>query len=211
MSRRPAIVLWLIRAGDTDWDESDRLRGDEDLPLSHGGRAASIEAFERAATLPFEAPARIHHPTDEAATETARLAATRLGGRPRKDDELADPALGVLAGLSLEELRERFERRARQWEEDPSDLVPPDGEPLTDARHRLVDAVRAILRRRPATVGLVLHDLAAGFVRSALAGGGERNPRRWMEGRPRVEIWVLPADAADRLDHAVPEPLDRSL
>lgn len=204
-------MLWLIRAGDTDWDESDRLRGDEDLPLSRGGRAASVEAFERAATLPFASPGRIHHPTDAAATETARLAAERLGGRPRKDDELADPALGVLAGLSLAELRERFERRARQWEEDPSDLVPPEGEPLTDARDRLVEAVQAILRRRPPTVGLVLHDLAAGFVRSALAGGGERNPRRWMEGRPRVEIWVLPTDAAERLDHPTAEPVDRTV
>ena len=202
MSRRPSIVLWLVRAGETDWDESDRLRGDEDLPLSKGGRAASIEAFERATTLPFPPPARIHHPLDSGASETAKLAAKALGGRPRGNDELADPALGVLAGLSMIELRDRFERRARQWEEDPSNLVPPEGEPLADARTRLVDALRIILKRRPPTVGLVLHELAAGFVRAALAGTTDGNPRRWMEGRPRVEMWLLPLDAAARL--AVP-------
>lgn len=192
-------MLWLVRAGETDWDESDRLRGDEDLPLSKGGRAASIEAFERATTLPFPPPGRIHHPLDSGATETAKLAGEALGGRPRGNDELADPALGVLAGLSLIELRDRFERRARQWEEDPSNLVPPEGEPLAEARTRLVDALRIILKRKPPTVGLVLHELAAGFVRAALAGTKDGNPRRWMEGRPRVEVWVLPLDAAARL------------
>ena len=210
VSRRPSIVLWLIRAGETDWDDSDRLRGDEDLPLSKGGRAASIEAFERATTMPFAPPARIHHPLDSGATETARLASSALGGRPRGNDELADPALGVLAGLSMIELRDRFERRARQWEDDPSNLVPPEGEPFADARTRLVDALRAILKRKPPTVGLVLHELAGGFVRAALAGTTDGNPRRWMEGRPRVELWVLPLDAAARLARPVRETSDRA-
>ena len=127
-------------------------------------------------------------------TASAWLPLLEASGEP------ASPALGVLAGLSLEDLRERFERRARQWEEDPSDLVPPEGEPILDARKRLITAVASIVRRRPAVVGLVCHDLAAGLVRSALAGESGGNPRRWMEGRPRVELWVLPPDAAGRLD-----------
>ena len=194
--------MWLLRAGDTEWDEAERLRGDEELPMSRAGLAATTEAFERAAAMTFPRPGRIHHPLDPAASETARLAARTIGGRPKANDELADPALGVLAGLSLPELRDRFERRARQWEDDPSALVPPEGEPFPDARNRLIDAVAAILKRRPETVGVVLHELAAGFVRAALSGTVDGNPRRWMEGRPRVEVWVLPPDAAIRLRNA---------
>lgn len=200
MRRSQGTLVWLLRAGETSWDEQHRLRGDEDLPLTDAGRAATTEAFGRATGLPYPRPSRFHHPVDQAATETASIAAEVLGGRTRADDELADPALGVLAGLSLEDLRERFERRARQWEEDPSDLVPPEGEPILDARKRLITAVASIVRRRPAVIGLVCHDLAAGLVRSALAGESGGNPRRWMEGRPRVELWVLPPDAAGRLD-----------
>lgn len=200
MRRGASTLLWLVRAGETSWDEQERLRGDEDLPLSKAGRAATTEAFGRAANLPFPRPPRFHHAMDQAAAETARIATTILGGRCCGDDEFADPALGVLAGLSMADLRERFERRARQWEDDPSGLVPPEGEPIVDARVRLVRAAASILRRRPAVIGLVVHDLAAGLLRSAFSGESLGNPRRWMEGRPRVELWVLPEDAARRLD-----------
>ena len=199
MRRPTSTLLWLVRSGETTWDEQDRLRGDEDLPLSKAGRAATTEAFGRASGLPFPRPAVFHHAMDQAAAETAKIACTILGGRSRGDDELADPALGVLAGLSIPELRDRLERRARQWEEDPSDLVPPEGEPIADARARLVMAAARILRKRPPAVGIVVHDLAAGLLRSALAGQATGNPRRWMEGRPRVELWTLPEDASRRL------------
>lgn len=203
MTRGGSTLLWLVRAGETAWDEQDRLRGDEDLPLSKAGRAATTEAFGRASGLPFPRPDRFHHAMDQAAAETAKIAATILGGRCRGDDDLADPALGVLAGLSMAELRDRFERRARQWEEDPSDLVPPEGEPIADARIRVVRAAARIMRRRPVAVGIVVHDLAAGLLRAALAGEAVGNPRRWMEGRPRVELWCLPGDVVPRLDEVV--------
>ena len=31
MRHGPSITMWLIRAGETSWDENDRLRGDEEL------------------------------------------------------------------------------------------------------------------------------------------------------------------------------------
>jgi broad specificity phosphatase PhoE len=203
VSRPSSTLLWLVRSGETTWDEQDRLRGDEDLPLSKAGRAATTEAFGRAAGLPFPRPSVFHHAMDQAAAETARIAASVLGGRCRGDDELADPALGVLAGLSIPELRDRFERRARQWEEDPSDLVPPEGEPIADARVRIIEAVVNVVRKRPSAVGIVVHGLGAGLLRAALAGQPTGNPRRWMEGRPRVELWSLPGDAAARLAEVV--------
>ena len=197
-------LLWIIRCGETEWDAEERLRGDEDLPITAAGEAATREALERAASNPFSTPATIHHPLDQAAVTTATIARAVLGGRCRGNDELADPALGVLAGITLEELRDRFERRARQWEEDPSTLVPPDGEPFEDARSRLFEALADLLRRnRSEAMGVVLHDLGAGFIRAALAGSPRGNPRRWMEGRGRVETWALPVDAVERLEAAV--------
>ena len=98
---RRTRVLWLIRCGENEWDAEDRLRGDEDLPLTLAGEAATREAVERASSLPFPRPSVIHHPLDQSAVSTAKLAATALGSRLRGNDELADPSLGVLAGITL--------------------------------------------------------------------------------------------------------------
>ena len=75
-------LLWIIRCGETEWDAEERLRGDEDLPITAAGEAATREALERAASNPFSAPATIHHPLDQAAVTTATIAREVLGGRP---------------------------------------------------------------------------------------------------------------------------------
>lgn len=194
------MTLWIVRSGETAWDTTDRLYGGEDLPLTDAGRLATTEAVERAATLERRCPRTVYHAPDEAAADTARILSGRISAKVREVADLAEPDLGVLAGLSLDELRERFERRARQWESDPSELVPPEGEPFTAARLRISKAVIRILRRaRNDTVALVLHEFAAGFLRCTLAGNPTGNPRRWMGGRPRIEPWLLPMDALERL------------
>lgn len=198
--KRRTLNLWIIRSGETPWDAEGRLYGGEDLPLSEAGRLATLEAIDRTASIERVRPRTIHHAPDEAAKETAGLIASRLKARRRVAHDLAEPELGVLAGLSVEELRERFERRARQWEEDPSELVPPEGEPFEHARRRVTsEACRILKRTRTDVLGMVMHDFAAGFLRSSLSGNPTGNPRRWMQGRPRIESWVVPANATERL------------
>ena len=58
--RSQGTLVWLLRAGETSWDEQHRLRGDEDLPLTDAGRAATTEAFGRATGLPYPRPSRFH-------------------------------------------------------------------------------------------------------------------------------------------------------
>ena len=199
MKRRP-LTLWIIRSGETAWDNNERLYGGEDLPLTEAGRIATVEAIERVTAIERRCPRTVYHAPDEAAEDSARILCDRLSARRRSVADLAEPGLGVLAGLSLDELRERFERRARQWEHDPGTLVPPEGEPFPSARRRVVrTAIRLLRRTRGDSVGMVLHEFAAAFLRSSLAGAANGNPRRWLEGRPRIEVWMLPGDAVDRL------------
>ena len=198
--KRRILNLWIIRSGETAWDTAGRLFGGEDLPLTEAGRLATLEAIDRTATIECSMPSIIHHAPDESSRETARLVSARVGARRRVAHDMAEPELGVLAGLGLEELRERFERRARQWEDDPSELVPPEGEPFPLARRRITtEACRILKRTRAEVLGVVLHDFAAAFLRASLSGNPNGNPRRWMEGRPRIESWIVPVDATERL------------
>ena len=192
--------LWIIRTGETAWDVAGRLYGGEDLALSDEGRAATIEAIQRTPALARRIPKTIFTAPDEASTATAELIGAVYPIKSKLAPELVEPDLGVLAGLSVGELSERFERRARQWDEDPSDLMPPEGEPFPEARRRIVGGFYKVLKKaRSETVGVVVHGFAGGFLRSALAGDPSGNPRRWMDGRPRIEGWMLPSDGVQRL------------
>lgn len=203
---RTSRVLWVIRSGETAWDTGGRLYGGEDLPLTDAGRLATLEAIERTPALVLRGPSVVHFAPDDASKSTAKLICAASGSKPRIAHDLAEPELGVLAGLSRDELRDRFERRSRQWDDDPSDLVPPEGEPFAEARRRILGGVVRILKRsRADTIGIVTHGFASGFLRAGLAGDPAGNPRRWMDGRPRIEAWVLPTDATQRLSKVLQE------
>lgn len=203
-----AIVLWLVRAGDSIWQRERRLQGRSDLPLSPEGRAAitgeiALHRFaqqDAAADPPLDRAAFIHHPPDEGATETAAMVGRALGARSKPSLALSEPDLGLLDGLTLELFEERFPTRFRQWEDDPVSLVPPEGEPIAAARDRVVDEFSRLLRRpRGRSLGLVLHPVALGFVRCALAGRPPQELWRSIEGCPRIERFVLPSDASERV------------
>ena len=103
---------------------------------------------------------------DEASTETARIVARVTGGKVRSVRELADPDLGLLEGLHLREFAERYPKRHKGWQEDPLSLIPPEGEPIAEARARIFDTVARILRKtRAAEVGIVLRPVGFGLLR----------------------------------------------
>lgn len=194
-------ILWLVRSGESSWQREDRLQGGADLPLSPEGRVALItELAQFGPGAAAGTVVAVHHPSDEGATETATILARAVGGKVRLTEELADPDLGLLGGLTMDLFAERFPSRHRQWEDEPLSLVPPEGEAFEHARGRILDALAALARRyRGKEFAVVLHPLALGFVRCALASRSPRDLWKMLEGRPRLERYLLPADAEDRL------------
>lgn len=195
-------VVWFVRVGETIWEAERRLQGQSDLPLSAAGRAM---VMTDARTVARSALSAIHHPDDEAARETARtivaaLAAEGTSAKSRVATELADPSLGVFEGMSRSDLAERFPTRARQLEEDPGSLVPPEGESIVDARARIFEAIAIRVRKsRGREIAFLLHPFALALVRCAL--GARPLPALWstLEGRRRVERYLVTEDAAERL------------
>ncbi|MCA9284704.1 MAG: histidine phosphatase family protein [Phycisphaerales bacterium] len=199
-SRRRGRALWLLRAGETPWGAEGRVQGSADLPLAPGVREMLALEF---AHLPPTAVAVVHHPADEAATDTAKLAARSFRGKPAAVDDLGEPHLGLLEGLTLGTFAERYPTRHRQWQDDPLALVAPEGEPLVDARARILHTiVRLIRRSRGAEVAVVLHPLALGLVRCVLCEAPSTEMRHMVSRRGQVERYILPVDAADRLQAA---------
>lgn len=184
-----STMLCLIRCGDTDWDREGRILGATDLPLSAPGRAIIADACAR--QLPVKL-AMVYHGGDEAAAETASVAARAAGTRTRAEVDLHDPDLGVLEGLTRKDFTDRFHSRYRQWNDDPLSLTPPEGEPVIEARSRLLGAIGRLARRgRGAEIGVVLHTFGLALVRAWLAGVPSQSVWSMVTERPTVERYPL--------------------
>lgn len=198
--KRKSIMLCLIQCGQTIWEADQRVHGSTDLPLSEAGRAAVQSDLRQ---LAGAHPAVFHHPPDEAAAETARLCAAQVRARTVAVDELADPHLGLLEGLTTQEFQERFTSRFRQWEDDPVTVSPPEGEEVIHAADRLFKAVARILKRsRSEEVGVVVHDIGLGLLRCWLAARPLNDLRKMLINRPRVERYAVSRDLIDSLASA---------
>lgn len=189
-----ATSLWLLRPAETAWDEAQRLRGTVDLPATEDSLA---ELRQRVARLP-DGPEVLFHPPDEAATESARVVASRFACRVRADPGLSEPDLGLLEGLSMAEFERRFESRHAEWRDSPLTLVPPEGEPFADARERILAAFLGVVERNEGRrIGIVLHPIALAMVRDALARGDGSRLWERVEGRSWCTQYLVPAGAID--------------
>ena len=196
-SKRSFITLSLIRCGETTWEGEGRLLGASNLPLADVGRTAVTADATR---LVGPRLGTIHHPPDEAATETAKIFARAVKARTKALAELADANLGLLEGLLQREFADRHAKRYRQWEDDPLSLIPPEGEPIAEARARLFLAVSRLLKRsRAGEVAVVLHPIALGLLRCWLADRPPSHLWPMLEDSRRVERYTVAMSLIDRL------------
>jgi len=177
MAKQPAIDVLLVRSGETDWDDAERLQGETDLPMSESGREAMAALARQLADEPLET---IFCGPDEASLEAARLLAEQTGARVRKVADLAEMRLGLWEGLREAELQERYPKAYQQWREDPTAVTPPEGDTLlTVAERTLGAAEKALERTQRGPVAFVLRPI----VRSVLASA--------LEQRSLSSIWRL--------------------
>jgi broad specificity phosphatase PhoE len=98
-------LLYLVRHGETDWNEEDRWQGHHDLPLSASGRAQAAAA---AARLADERLTQLHSSDLRRAAETAQVIAEACALDVQSSAALREIDVGNWAGLTRSEAKERF-------------------------------------------------------------------------------------------------------
>jgi len=190
-------VMCLIRCGETTWDHEERLHGQTDLPLSNAGRAQMAAIAER---TPAGAVGTVYHPSDEAASDTAEIFASAWKAKRRVIEDLADPDLGLLEGLARRAMIDRYPKRARAWTDDPLSLVPPEGEPVSEARARVFNAITRTMRRpRVVEAAFVLHTLSLGLLRCHVANQPSRQMWSMNRDHPMVIRYLVNESLIERL------------
>ena len=177
MAKSETTRVVFIEAGPTAWDESGRIAGSCDLPLTPAGVARATDAAKELVGAKLSV---IIAGPDEASRQTAEVVAGALeaAGRPKVKliAGLGEMCLGLWEGMRQEQLAEKCPTAYRQWREAPESVVVPEGETLEEAQERAVQALGAALNRvGGGAVAVVLRPIALALVRCWLDSVGLRN------------------------------------
>lgn len=185
-----SLQVFMVRHARTAWNDSGRIQGWADIPVSAAGLAQA-----RSWRLPAEFRPTVFWSSDlSRARTTAALLRGPSGAPLRSDARLREMDWGDWTGDTLTALRQRLGQTVKVQEDRGLDLQPPGGETPRQVRVRL----RAWLCAQPATghIAVVTHK---GVLRAALslATGWEyrgKPPSKAAHGLGHWFSW----DAAER-------------
>jgi len=139
--------LVLLRHGPTEWNETGRVQGRGDVPLSESGRA---EVRRWRLPAEFTGYDRVTSPLCRA-TETAALLGLTSA---REDPRLVEMHWGDWEGQHLHELRRELGDLMKAWEAKGLDFKAPGGESPREVQARLLPFLAERAAARAAAVAV---------------------------------------------------------
>jgi broad specificity phosphatase PhoE len=169
------LEMVLIRPGSTDYDVQQRIQGSLDIPLNEQGMA---EAAATAELLRDKSLEILYSPGTQPSLQTAEIIAKKLKLKRKKLDRLENLHLGLWEGMLVEDVRHKQPKVYRQWQEQPENVCPPDGEMLDAADDRIRAALTKLLKRhRDGIIGLILPEPLRSLA------------RRFVSNEPLGDLW----------------------
>ncbi|MFN0217958.1 MAG: histidine phosphatase family protein [Hyphomicrobium sp.] len=194
---RPAVTLYFIRHGETDWNRESRYQGQRDIPLNDAGRAQAkrngqaLRAIsDQIAHVDFVASPLVR------AVETMRIVRAELGLDPdgfRTDPELRELHYGHWEGQLASDLAVSDSKGVNDKARDPYRWRPRGGESYADLQHRVSRWIASV--DRDAVV--VSHGGVSRVARGAVLGVDPRQTP--FLDAPQDRIMILTAGGADWL------------
>jgi broad specificity phosphatase PhoE len=159
----------LIRPCSTDYDQQGRIQGTLDIPLNAQGNAT---AQQLAAELrPLELSI-IYSSPGQSAWQTASAIGEALDIKVKKIESWQNVDHGLWQGMLVEDLRRKHPKVFRQWQDQPENVCPPEGETLRDAQDRARAALEKLVRKqKTGTIALVVPEPLGAILRSLLVHG----------------------------------------
>lgn len=165
MSKTTEVTL--IRHGETEWNLSGRWQGHADSPLSERGVAQAEALGKRMKPGDFDF---LYSSDLGRAMDTSRLLGSPSGWEAIPREDLRERDLGVLEGLTTEEMLEREPEVYHSFRNEGPGYVPPGGESFTQFCERCANAVEQISATHEGSkIGIVAHGGVLGaFFRYAM-------------------------------------------
>lgn len=150
--------VFLIRHGETLWNQEQRCQGFTDVALSEKG----LDQAERlgrylAKTVRLNA---VYSSDLIRARKTAEIIAQKQGLEVQVDPRLRELNQGELEGKNLMSMLENYPGLLEKWMKEPKEVVMPGGESLVQLQARAWSAFSEILERNEGgTLAIIGHNL----------------------------------------------------
>ncbi len=187
-------LIAMIRHGPTPWNESKRLQGQRDIPLSLDGRR-TVAGWR----LPDEFREFDWFCSPLTRTrETARM----LGIEAEVAQPIKEMDWGGWDGHTMTELRAKFGDIVARREAQGIDLRPDRGESPREVRQRVAAWINHIMAERARPIGMVTHQGVIRAVLSLATGWDMVGPPPHKMAWAAVQLFRLDGDAVriERLD-----------
>ena len=186
------LHIVLMRPGSTDYDLQQRIQGSLDIPLNEQGAAEAAQMAEQLRDKEIET---VYAPASQPARQTAEIVAKTLGIKHKQINRLQSLNQGLWQGMLVEDVRHKQPKVYRQWQEQPENVCPPEGEMLSEADDRVRTAVAKLLKRhKEGTIGLVLPEPLLSLARRFITRGELGDLWKAPNGHGRFEILAVEAD-----------------
>ena len=172
-------LLYVMRHGLTNWNQSRRIQGHLDPPLNATGRAQARLTGLRLARV---GAAALYSSDLQRASETARLVGRATGLQVIQDVGLREINFGVWQGLSSQEIRQRHPDVYAARRDNPYDVAPAGAETWRQFYARAVQAVDDIL------ASTQVDSLGAGDAQRGLHGARIARPGARLHGQAHLRI-----------------------
>ncbi len=150
-------TLYLVRHGESTWNEVGRIQGKQDPPLSDLGRR---QARALAGGLRHEQLDAIYSSSQQRARSTAEIVAGVHGLPVTIVEDLTEIDHGHWEGLTQLEVEQQFAASFQTWLQRPSQTQMPGGEHCLSLQQRVLDAWQHILvEEKGHHVLIVSHDI----------------------------------------------------
>jgi probable phosphoglycerate mutase len=150
--------LWLVRHGQTDWNQEGRYQGQADIPLNAAGLDQARELAQLLDGRFFNA---IYSSDLQRARQTAQILAAKLGLPIHLDTRLREIDQGEWQGLLVSELAQRYNTEMSARLNNPLSARAPGGESVGEVAMRVWAAADDIAAAHPSgSILVVSHGLA---------------------------------------------------
>lgn len=138
---QPAVKLWLVRHGQTDWNLEGRYQGQADLPLNTNGL---LQAKEVAQFFIRKQIAAIYSSDLQRAFQTASAISNLTGVPVQVDQRLREINQGILEGQLFSIIKVKYPELMLMRRSDPLHARPPGGETVWEVAKRVYQVVNEI-------------------------------------------------------------------